>query len=84
MKLHPVKTPTSIVAILAACVFLPTPISASDAIRPYVKSGESGQFSYAIYNNQWLLHGQKAIDEKHLTRVTDWLAEKGSGIPYAC
>jgi hypothetical protein len=69
MKLFPVKMTTSITAILAACVLLPTPLSASDAIRPYTKSGKSGQFSYAIYNNRWLSHDLKAGDEKQLTRV---------------
>ncbi|MBW2704524.1 MAG: leucine-rich repeat domain-containing protein [Deltaproteobacteria bacterium] len=56
-------------AILAAWCFYPAPLSASKAIRPYKESGKSGQFSYAIYNNQWLLHGQRALNEKHLTRV---------------
>ena len=69
MKLLPLKTTTSIIAILAALSFCPAPLSASEPIRPYKESGKSGQFSYAIYNNRWLLHGQKAIDEKHLTRV---------------
>ena len=45
------------------------PLSASDLIRPYKESGKSGHFSYAIYNNRWLLHGQRALDEKHITRV---------------
>jgi hypothetical protein len=69
MKLLPLKTTTSIMASLAACIFLPTPLSASDAIRPYTKPGKSGQFSYAIYNNRWLGHSLKAGDEKNLTRV---------------
>lgn len=63
------KTTTLIIAILTACIFHPTSLSASDAIRPYKETGKSGQFSYAVYNNQWLLHGQQAINEKHLTRV---------------
>lgn len=69
MKLLPVKTTTSIMALFAACVLLPTPLSASDAIRQYTKSGKSGQFSYAIYNNRWLSHDLKPGDEKQLTRV---------------
>ena len=56
-------------AIITTCAFLPTSLSASDAIRPYLKSSKSGHFRYAVYNDRWLLHGKRAQEEKHLTRV---------------
>ena len=69
MKIHLMKSTTIVMAIFTACNLLPTSLSASDAIRPYLKSDKSGQFSYAIYNNRWLLHGKRAQEDKHLTRV---------------
>ncbi len=56
-------------ATLAVLSLHAGPLSASEPIRPYLESGRSGHFHYAIYNNKWLLHGQKWFDEKHLTRV---------------
>ncbi len=59
----------TITAILAALTLLPASLSASDMIVPYKESGKSGLFHYAIYNNNWLLHGKRALEEKHITRV---------------
>lgn len=69
MKRNSMNTTNFVMAVFTSCAFLPTSLSASDAIRPYAKSGKSGHFSYSIYNNRWLLHGRKAQEEKHLTRV---------------
>ncbi len=55
--------------ILAAALLYAGPLFASEPIRPYLKTGESGHFRYAVYNNRWLLHGQQWFDEKHITRV---------------
>ena len=63
------KTTTTLIAILAAWLPHALPLSAGDAITPYLESGKSGHFSYAVYNNRWLLHGMRALEEKHLTRV---------------
>jgi hypothetical protein len=54
---------------LLASLFQAGMSTAGDPIEPYLESGRSGQFRYAIYNNQWLLHGQQWFDEKHITRV---------------
>jgi hypothetical protein len=37
-----------------------TPLFASDAIGPYVESGKSGHFLYAVYNNNWLMKSDNA------------------------
>ena len=63
------KKTIAFVVLFATSFICSVEASASDAIRPYVESGESGHFRYAVYNNRWLLHGQKWLDEKHLTRV---------------
>ena len=58
-----------VLIILTALSLQAGSLLASDPIVPYLESGKSGQFRYAIYNNQWLLHGQQWFDEKHITRV---------------
>jgi hypothetical protein len=65
------KKTSTFIAILAFLTLSQFSASASDAIRPYLESGrgKSGHFSYAVYNNRWLLHGQQWSEEKHLTRV---------------
>ncbi|MDG2223002.1 MAG: leucine-rich repeat domain-containing protein [Rubripirellula sp.] len=63
------NTKNLILTILTATFVQVGLLSASDPIEPYLESGTSGQFRYAIYNNQWLLHGQQWFDEKHITRV---------------
>lgn len=60
---------TAITAILAIGLLQAVLLAAGEPIRPYKQPGKSGQFRYAIYNNRWLLHGQRAFDEKDLTRV---------------
>lgn len=67
MKALSAKTKILLVTTLSA--WLINPLSAGDAIMPYKETGKSGQFSYAIYNNRWLLQGRQAIDEKNITRV---------------
>lgn len=62
------KAIASLVISVTSCFCL-VQASASEPIRPYLESGESGHLSYALYNNDWLLHGQQWFDEKHLTRV---------------
>jgi hypothetical protein len=72
MKLLPLKTTSSLIAILVGCILQPIELSASDAIMPYLEAGKSdksGQFSYAIYNDQWLSHDLNPGDEKQLKRV---------------
>lgn len=67
-RLNVEKTNTFIVVLTA--LFLHTiQLSASEPIRPYLKSGKSGHFRYAVYNNRWLSHGQRWLTEKHITRV---------------
>ena len=63
------KKTIALVVLFATSSVYSIQASASDPIRPYLESGKSGHFSYAVYNNRWLLHGQRWFDEKHLTRV---------------
>jgi hypothetical protein len=56
-------------AMLVSWFIHPTVLSASDAIGPYISKGQSGKFSYAVYNNRWLLDPPEWEAEKDLTRV---------------
>lgn len=60
---------TFVLVILTATLYHAGLLTAGDPIEPYLERGTSGSFRYAIYNNQWLLHGQQWFDEKHITRV---------------
>jgi hypothetical protein len=63
------KPTNAILAILTLFTLLPVKASASDPIVPYGKTGKSGDFNYAVYNNRWLLHGRKWAEENHIKRV---------------
>ncbi|MFK7849808.1 MAG: leucine-rich repeat domain-containing protein [Akkermansiaceae bacterium] len=69
MKTTSFKSTVASLAIIASFLCLPNSLSASDAITPYLETGKTEQFSYAIYNNRWLLDSLKPGDEKGLKRI---------------
>lgn len=66
---HFIMKITNVIPAILALLILPILLSASDPIVPYGETGKSGDFSYSVYNNRWLLHGQQWFDEKHIKRV---------------
>lgn len=45
------------------------PLSASEPIQPYLESGKSGLFNYAVYNKVWLASSLQEGDSKAVSRV---------------
>ncbi len=67
---------------LAALALLAVPLQASEPIQPYLESGKSGRFNYAVYNKVWIQASLQEGDSKTTSRVaiTGVIPEADGGV----